>query len=79
MTRRRVTAVLNVEMLAKVLDLPDGFRVVGVEGRLDPPSVLVAVESAELSEVRPDCEAPRRFPDREYVDGAWVTDWHWYS
>lgn len=78
MTRRRVTAVLNVEMLAKVLDLPDGFRVVGVEGRLDPPSVLVAIESPTLPEVPPNQEAPRRWPDREFVDAKWVTDWHWY-
>lgn len=77
MARRRVTAVLNVEMIAQMLDLPEGFYVVGVEGRLDPPSLLVAVESAQLPEATPNAEAPRRWPDREYIDGAWVTNWHW--
>lgn len=76
---RRVAKIrLNPMEIARMLELPDGFEVIAVQGRWDPVSIEVIVKADSLPESPIDAEAP-------FAQG-WVTvedggvrrlEWKW--
>lgn len=56
--RRTAVVALSADHIARLLDLPTGYRVVAVEADLDPPRVRFLVHSDELPEVLPEVESP---------------------
>jgi hypothetical protein len=75
----RLKVRLNAHTLSKMLDIPDGARVVAVTSDVDPISVTVIVESPAFPIPIPDTEA-------FYVHGKTVTveagerpraEWDW--
>ncbi len=80
--RRSALIRMNTSDIAGLLDLPDDLTVTAVQGRFDPPQVIVRVEGPSLGEVSEGAESPYMVPGmwaREEVmfDGKTYTRFGW--
>lgn len=55
------TLWINQDMLAMLLNLPAGCRVVACEGRMFPTGIRVVVEDPNFPLVEPDAEPPTAY------------------
>lgn len=65
--RRRALIFLDGDQIARMLDLPDGYTVMGVNSDWQRIGITVMVQHDELRPVDPACEPPM-------LDGGW-----WYD
>ncbi len=80
--RRSALIWMNPRDIAQLLDLPDDLTVTAVQGRFDPPQVVVRVEGPSLPEVPEGAESPSMQPgmwarEEVVIDGKTYTRFGW--
>jgi hypothetical protein len=75
----RMKVRLNAHMLSKILDIPEGARIVGVRSDIDPMSVDIIVESPAFPMLFPQAEAPYVYGKVVTVQPGehWRAEWRW--
>jgi len=80
--RRSALIPIDPSALAQLLDLPADLTVTAVQGRFDPPQVIVRVEGPSLPEVPEGAESPYMAPGmwarkQVVIDGKTYTRFGW--
>ena len=67
MSRRTRIGYIPTSTLMELIDLPEGWRLIGANGSWDPPGLQVVVEADEFEEVPDNAESPRVMLHGEFL------------
>lgn len=70
--RRRAIVLLSEQVIAQLLELPEGTHVIGVQADFMRLGISVMIEGPTLEPVPPDCTPPQLYAgwEIEYDDDA---------